>query len=225
MKKLIIHHEWIKNNQSKDNTFMSILDSFTTRDASTLIKSNQIKPTELNRLLTLPPGATPPSSKVKLAIIGVSQADNNPGDRSRTYLEQILNGAREFPASLNLGTSTGGVPSEQAILENIGISDEQHTSGPQRPNSPAAPPDNVDLNGDGENDYYIVPMTRRSHVHTIRSPLNVRRRPGTNQHIIGSINRGENVDIIGSKGNWYAVEYNNRIGFVSQRYIELTPTF
>ena len=53
--------------------------------------------------------------------------------------------------------------------------------------------------------------------------LNVRPQPNTNQAAIGKLAEGEAVTIVGESGNWYEIEYNNSIAYVSKDYITFTP--
>ena len=53
--------------------------------------------------------------------------------------------------------------------------------------------------------------------------LNVRPQPNTSQSAIGKLSEGEAVTIVGESGNWYEIEYNNSIGYVSKDYITFTP--
>ena len=49
--------------------------------------------------------------------------------------------------------------------------------------------------------------------------LNVRPQPNTIQSPIGTLVEGDTVTIIGEIGNWYKIEYENSIGYVSKNYI------
>ncbi|MEE0881695.1 MAG: SH3 domain-containing protein, partial [Turicibacter sp.] len=51
--------------------------------------------------------------------------------------------------------------------------------------------------------------------------LNVRPQPNTTQSPIGTLVEGDTVTIIGEIGNWYKIEYENSIGYVSKNYITL----
>ena len=53
--------------------------------------------------------------------------------------------------------------------------------------------------------------------------LNVRPQPNTSQSAIGKLSEGEAVTIVGESGNWYEIEYNNSIAYVSKDYITFTP--
>ena len=51
--------------------------------------------------------------------------------------------------------------------------------------------------------------------------LNIRNRPSLSSSVIAQIPNGERVVIIEKIGNWYVIEYNGIIGFVSADYITL----
>ena len=54
--------------------------------------------------------------------------------------------------------------------------------------------------------------------------LNVRKGPSTSFDIIGQLNGGDKVHVVGKSGNWYKIEYNGTYGYVSGSYIELDAT-
>ena len=53
--------------------------------------------------------------------------------------------------------------------------------------------------------------------------LNVRSGPSTSYNIVGTLNNGENVEILSRDNNWYEVSANNLTGYVSASYIKLNP--
>lgn len=72
-----------------------------------------------------------------------------------------------------------------------------------------------------------IPGNPYGHVHTNGGPLNVRRGPGTNYSIIGSLSNGESVARVGwnSDGEWSYVKYHvdgtndSKVGWVSNDYL------
>ena len=54
--------------------------------------------------------------------------------------------------------------------------------------------------------------------------LNVRKGPSISFDIIGTLNGGDKVKIIGESNGWYKIEYNGTYGYVSESYIELDDT-
>lgn len=53
--------------------------------------------------------------------------------------------------------------------------------------------------------------------------LNVRSGPSTSYSIVGTLNNGENVEILGRDNNWYKISSDNLTGYVSASYISLSP--
>ena len=53
--------------------------------------------------------------------------------------------------------------------------------------------------------------------------LNVRSGPSTSYSIVGTLNNGENVEILGRDNNWYKISSDNLTGYVSASYITLSP--
>ena len=53
------------------------------------------------------------------------------------------------------------------------------------------------------------------------SRLNIRSSASTSAGIIGKLNQGAKVTIIGESGDWYRIEYNNTTGYVSKDYIQI----
>lgn len=56
-------------------------------------------------------------------------------------------------------------------------------------------------------------------VNTEKDPLNVRKSPSTEAKIIGKIDKGSTVTIYSENGDWYEIEYNGGVGYVSKKYI------
>ena len=71
----------------------------------------------------------------------------------------------------------------------------------------------VSSSNDIENDFNI------GIVNTQNDPLNVRRTPSTNSEIIGKVQKGENITIIGSYDDWYEIKYGEQTGYVSKIYV------
>lgn len=60
----------------------------------------------------------------------------------------------------------------------------------------------------------------RGTVNTEKDPLNVRKSPSDNAKIIGRIDRESTVTVYSESGNWYEIEYNGGVGYVSKKYIK-----
>ncbi|MBE6623954.1 MAG: peptidoglycan hydrolase [Ruminococcaceae bacterium] len=66
-----------------------------------------------------------------------------------------------------------------------------------------------------------VDIERIGVVSTQGGRLNIRNRPSLSSSVIAQIPNGERVTVIDTVGNWYLIEYNGIIGFVSSDYITL----
>ncbi|WP_431804130.1 SH3 domain-containing protein [Halobacillus andaensis] len=53
------------------------------------------------------------------------------------------------------------------------------------------------------------------------SNLNLREGPSTNDSILTSIPSGSKIDVIGTNGSWYEVQFNGKTGWVSSEFIKL----
>ena len=54
------------------------------------------------------------------------------------------------------------------------------------------------------------------------SALTVRKGPGTNYAKIGTLYKGQKVELAGSKGSWYKIRYKTGYGYVLSKYISLS---
>ena len=54
----------------------------------------------------------------------------------------------------------------------------------------------------------------------ITTTLNVRSGASTSASIIGTLKNGAKVEITGESGNWYKINYNGRVGYVSKDYVK-----
>ncbi|TWI57924.1 N-acetylmuramoyl-L-alanine amidase [Halalkalibacter nanhaiisediminis] len=54
----------------------------------------------------------------------------------------------------------------------------------------------------------------------VATTLNVRSAPNTNSSIIGTLVKGETVDVYGMDGEWLRIKYNGNAGYVHQSYIK-----
>lgn len=57
-------------------------------------------------------------------------------------------------------------------------------------------------------------------VNTEKDPLNVRKSPSDNAEIIGRIDKASTVTVYSESGDWYEIEYNGGVGYVSKKYIK-----
>ena len=52
--------------------------------------------------------------------------------------------------------------------------------------------------------------------------VNVRSKPSNDGEILGTLNKGTSVEILGSEGNWYQISFAGKTGYVYNKYISLT---
>jgi hypothetical protein len=220
-KKMLLYQEWMHNDKAKDGDFLTALDVFTANDVQSLANISTISD-DLARLLPLPAAAPNQNAKIKLAAIGVMKGNNNPGNACYEYLHSLVGADRKFPTALNIETLTGY--STQTLLETIGISENITPDKPPKGSKktpPAKPKPNVDLNGDGKNDFYINAYAGGAFI--TATVLNVRRKPGTSYDIISTLKQNSTVVVIGDSGDWYAIQLGNKVGFIHKKYSTLQP--
>ncbi|MCC7222705.1 MAG: SH3 domain-containing protein [Chitinophagales bacterium] len=219
-KKMLIYQEWMHNDKTKDSDFLAALDKDTAIGMQRFVNITSIS-SDLSRLLPIPAAAPNKDAKIKLAAIGVMKGNNNAGDPSYEFLHSLVVN-RKFPAALNIATLTGF--SDQTLLESIGISEDISLPKPGKKGKkakPSKPTPNIDLNGDGKHDFYINAYAGGAFV--TAKALNVRRKPGTSYDIISTLKQNAVVTVIGDSGNWYAIQFGSRVGFISKKYSLLKP--
>jgi hypothetical protein len=216
---LVVYQVWQKTDNSKRADLINQLSHFNCLQASTFVDTAFLG-ADLAQLLPVPPASPPPAERLKLALIHVSKGGVNPGDAGREYLRGVAGGGRTFPPALNINGLLAGLSTEQDILQSIGLG--AVAAAAAAPGAPAAPAPNVDLDGDGTNDFYVESLTRRGGV-SVES-LRVRDRPNTSAAILNVFSQGRRVTIIGEISNWYAIEFGNRTAFVYKPAVQLLRT-
>jgi Cell wall-associated hydrolases (invasion-associated proteins) len=66
----------------------------------------------------------------------------------------------------------------------------------------------------------IQQFTKKGQVIDVSTNLRVRSGAGANYSIIGYLVNGQTVNILGSEGDWYNIQYDGRSGYVSKSYIK-----
>ena len=67
--------------------------------------------------------------------------------------------------------------------------------------------------------YAVEELTATGVVHNDK--LNVRRGPSTDDEAFAQLEDGDTVDITGVDGDWYRIEYDEEVGYVSAKYVEI----
>ena len=72
------------------------------------------------------------------------------------------------------------------------------------------------------NDFRVEPMTRRGAV--MASELNARKRPDLTADVLDLLPRGIQVFLIGTSGDWYAIDHRPGTAFVHKDWVDLKPS-
>lgn len=56
------------------------------------------------------------------------------------------------------------------------------------------------------------------------STLNVRSSGSSSSSVLGSLKKGESVNIVAKSGDWYKIQYNSSYGYVNSKYINVNST-
>jgi SH3 domain protein len=72
----------------------------------------------------------------------------------------------------------------------------------------------------------VSPVTAKGSVNisSSSSTLNVRSSGSSSSSVIGSLKKGESVNIVGKSGDWYKIQYNSSYGYVNSKYINVNST-
>ena len=130
------------------------------------------------------------------------------------------NGGSRFNTALRgqIDSLLGGLSDATGIETAIGL------VGPSAaPSGPTGPTPNVDLDGDGVNDFYVEPLTERGTATALHG-LNVRDRPDLTATIVGGAQEGQQLNLIGKSGEWYAIELAGKTRFVHSSFVRIRAT-
>lgn len=222
--RLIFNQTWMRHDASKQADFLSALSTYTNcGDVVRYVDISIVRP-RISNILPATPLASPPVHEL---IIAIMEAIANPittpepviVPRHIQYLRTLLGSTTNFPTGLNISGVASGLTTEDSILTAIGRSVRRPVppgSSPP-PMGTALPNANVDLNGDGFNDFYLEPFQRRGTVDNCWY-LHVRSRPWMSR-IIDVIPQGRMVHIVGRYHNWYGIEHGGRIRFVYKDFM------
>lgn len=66
-----------------------------------------------------------------------------------------------------------------------------------------------------------VSKKKNGEVYNVTSNLRVRAKASTDSLVVGYLNNGAKVDIVGEEGTWYKINYQDKVGFVSKDYVKI----
>jgi hypothetical protein len=210
--KLAIHQLWMNVDDSKTADFMTTFNAFAPFDLATKhLRQAWVDP-KMGKLLPSSAAAAPSEAQMKLALWGVT------GDRSSAKAAAFLKKGGS-PTALAGGFAIGDLldgtgADEHGVLVSVGLAPK--AGAPPKPGK-TAPTPNVDLDGDGTNDFFIEPLTRHGVV--AATELRIRARPGAKSKVIGSVTKGTELYIIGTASGWHAVEQSPHPGFVLPAFV------
>jgi len=142
--------------------------------------------------------------EIKLALIGALK--NNTDSKSFLMNELVVD---KFPATHNIDTLLGGVATELDILEILGVYTPPTVSAPVI--SGTTKDANLTIDGGTQNTLYVDSVTKTG---TTKSGLfsgttTAYKEPSASATVFGEIAKGTQVYIVGSVGEWWAIEYTN----------------
>jgi hypothetical protein len=193
-------------------SFMTELDTFATVKAAEPHMSDLVS-LSTAALLPVASAAAPSSAQAKLALWGVTGGRRDPNARKFLRAGASAGGTLTLPT----GTTAPGLSgvNEDDVLVAIGL--KGNTAPP--PSSPTA---NVDLNGDGVNDFFVESVTRHGVV-AVRA-ASIRSRPDLRSAKLDAVKAGDELYVFGRTGSFRAVERpSGGIGFVHEGWVRRKP--
>jgi hypothetical protein len=214
---LVVLQSWLQPDATKKPLFIAQLGgaAFTCSTAKDFVDLPRLG-AKLAELLPVADGPTASRGQLKLALLGVARGAPDP--TCKAFLRAVVGTGSGFAPALNIDALLGGMSTQADIEVAIGV---RGAAAAPVAGGPSAPPNNVDLDGDGVNDFRVEPITRRGAV--IASSLNVRKRPDITSDALDLLPRGARVNLIGTSGDWYAIEHRPGTAFVHKDYIDLKP--
>ena len=213
---LVVHQKWMSKDNSKRAEFLATLAGFTCKTAEEFVDFGELAP-HMPALLDLSHAAAPSRAELTLALLGVVKDPSSPEPRSKAFLRAVVGTNPGFPPALGIDGLLDNLSDTESVETIIGVRDPA-PDDPDAHVSKKKP--NVDLDGDGVNDFFVEPMTRQGM--TSASLLNVRKKPGMDQRIVDQVPKGTMIEAIGTSGDWYAIEYKRKTRFVHKDWVQLS---
>jgi hypothetical protein len=213
--RLVALQRWLHEEAAKKTDFLTELSGFTCNAAKKYVDLAALG-TKLGEMLPVADAPHATNGQLKLALLGARPGSVDPV--CRDFLRAVVGTGSGFPAALGIDTLLGGMGTQTDVEIAIGVRGPAATP-PSGSTTPAAPPMNVDLDRDGTNDFRVDPITRRGAVTAHR--LNVRERPDLAAAILDALPRGAPINLIGTSGDWYAIEHSPGTAFVHKDWVDL----
>jgi hypothetical protein len=213
---LVVLQRWLHEDASKKAAFLTQLGgpAFNCLKAKNFVDLGLLGG-KLAELLPVADAPTASRGQLELALLGAKGAAPDP--TCKAFLRAVVGGNPGFPAALGIDALLGGFSTQGDVETSIGLRDA--VPDPADPDAGKAKPNNVDLDGDGVNDFRVEPITRRGAV--IASALHVRERPDITSKSLDLLPNGTRVQLIGTSGDWYAIEHAPGTAFVHKDWVRL----
>ena len=193
----------IKHREDKKNELLEHLGTFKYRMVKkyTFLEIDEL---DLDPLLPASDAKSPSHGQLLLALMAIKK------ERGKSFLLEHLDGSDSFPAKAKLEEVLDGYASENRVMMFIGKTEASGEDGKKA---------NLQLEGDTTNKMYVTPMTRRGRVsHPV---VIIRPKPMKKPGFLGELTKNQEVHILGKTAQWYAVEHEDKVGFVQQQYVTL----
>jgi hypothetical protein len=216
--KLAIDQVWMNIDTGKRAQFLTRLDSFATPAAAQQHLDIAWVEPQMAHLLPVASGSTPSTAQAKLALWAVTGGRASAGGIAFLHAGAASTRHLAMPSGTSAATLLAGTGADETeVLETIGLGAAVPAAPTGSTSAAAAHTPNVDLDGDGINDYYVEPLTRHGVV-TARS-LNVRSRPGVASPRVGGVAAGTELYVIGRAEGWFAIEHTGHTAFVHPGWV------
>jgi hypothetical protein len=214
---LVILQRWLHEDPAKKAEFLTALGAatWTCNSAKNFVDIGRLG-TKLGELLPVADGPKASNGQLKLALLGVARGSVDA--TCKDFLRAVVGTNPGFPPALDIDAKLGGMSTTADVEIAIGVRGPAATP-PSGGGGPAAPPLNVDLDRDGVNDFRVEPMTRRGAV--TATTLNVRERPDMTAKILDGLHKGAPIDLVGTSGDWFAIEHRPGTAFVHKDWVDL----
>lgn len=205
---LTIYEMWALLDGAKWPVYRDVLGKRTVRDAK---KQVHTAIWDFDTLLTVPPPNPPDDGELVVALTDFFLNEKKAEPETLEFLKALVDPSKgEFLPGVKVKEKLDGLMGLETALELLGFG-----SAAPGPDKEA----NLDLDQDQVNESYVKPMTARGKA---RRDARVYKVPTSKRkHKMGSLQAKDAVYIVGSTGRFYAIEFLNSTGFVSQRNIKV----